>query len=253
MSYLISNYHTHTTRCMHAYDTEREYIEKAIQCGIKILGFSDHAPVPYRNGFVSGIRMTMEQGPEYVSCLKKLKKEYEDQIQIRIGFEAEYLKEYFEEQMAAFEEWGIDYLILGQHFNSSEMTGPYNAHETRDRNQLTDYVNTVLEAAATGRYSYIAHPDILNFVGDEKFYRQEFYRMCQGLKELQIPLEMNILGKATQRNYPSDTFFELAGEVGNEVILGLDAHCANQIDNPQTVSECKKMVERYHLNLITEI
>ena len=34
-AYLKANYHTHTTRCQHAYNTEREYIETAIEMGIK--------------------------------------------------------------------------------------------------------------------------------------------------------------------------------------------------------------------------
>ena len=44
---LIANYHTHTYRCGHAsMAPEREYVEKAIASGIKILGFSDHTPYP---------------------------------------------------------------------------------------------------------------------------------------------------------------------------------------------------------------
>lgn len=33
--FLTANYHTHTVRCRHAYDSEREYIETAIKMGIK--------------------------------------------------------------------------------------------------------------------------------------------------------------------------------------------------------------------------
>ena len=35
MDFLKANYHTHTVRCRHAYDPEREYIETAIKMGIK--------------------------------------------------------------------------------------------------------------------------------------------------------------------------------------------------------------------------
>ena len=47
--YLTANYHTHTYRCQHAGGTEREYIEKAIEVGIKKLGFSDHVPCPFKD------------------------------------------------------------------------------------------------------------------------------------------------------------------------------------------------------------
>ena len=38
------NYHTHTYRCRHAIGSEEEYIRKAIDGGLKVLGFSDHTP-----------------------------------------------------------------------------------------------------------------------------------------------------------------------------------------------------------------
>ena len=54
MKYLVSNYHAHTTRCGHAFGTEREYIEAAIECGIREFGFSDHAPIPYEKNSMKG-------------------------------------------------------------------------------------------------------------------------------------------------------------------------------------------------------
>ena len=44
---MIVNYHTHTTRCNHASGTEKEYVEAAIETGLKVLGFSDHTPYPF--------------------------------------------------------------------------------------------------------------------------------------------------------------------------------------------------------------
>ncbi len=44
---MLCNLHTHTWRCHHATGTERAYVEAAIQGDIKILGFSDHTPMPY--------------------------------------------------------------------------------------------------------------------------------------------------------------------------------------------------------------
>lgn len=41
---LLANFHTHTFRCHHAVGQDREYVEKAIEQGIKTLGFSDHSP-----------------------------------------------------------------------------------------------------------------------------------------------------------------------------------------------------------------
>lgn len=250
MKYLVSNYHAHTTRCGHAFGTEREYIEAAIECGIREFGFSDHAPIPYEKNFVSGIRMGMEQAEEYVNTLRKLGEEYKNDIHIYVGFEAEYLEEYFEEQMKCYDALGIDYLILGQHFNKSEKTGPYNAHETTDYKQMSEYVDVVIKAAQTGRYLYIAHPDIINFVGDKKVYEKEMTRLCTAMKELNIPLEINVLGAFYKKNYPCEAFFDIASKVQNDVILGLDAHTVDQIYNLKTYEECMDMVKRKGLHLL---
>ena len=44
---MIANYHTHTRRCRHARESEKEYVEEAIRSGLKVLGFSDHTPQVY--------------------------------------------------------------------------------------------------------------------------------------------------------------------------------------------------------------
>ena len=115
-NYLKVNYHTHTYRCNHAFDTERDYIERAIQAGIKKLGFSDHVPCPFKDGYVSRIRMEMYEAEEYVSTIRKLKEEYKDRIELFVGFETEYIPEFYEEQMKMFQKLNCDYMIMGQHF-----------------------------------------------------------------------------------------------------------------------------------------
>ena len=165
MDFLKANYHAHTWRCQHAYDTEREYIEAAISMGIEIFGFSDHVPCPYQDGYVSNIRMTMKQAPEYVETIRRLEAEYRDQIKIYAGFEAEYVPEFYEEQMRMFRNLGCDYMIMGQHFLGSEEKGPYTGTETEDESRIRRYVDLVIEGMKTGSYAYLAHPDLMNGFG----------------------------------------------------------------------------------------
>lgn len=94
---ITANLHTHTPRCHHAKGSEREYIEQAIANGFTTLGFSDHVPQPFKNGYVSTIRMTMEKLDDYVGTLRALQEEYAGRIQILVGFEAEYFPDLFEE------------------------------------------------------------------------------------------------------------------------------------------------------------
>ena len=89
-----TNYHTHTTRCLHATGSDEEFVLSAIKGGYQELGFSDHTPWKYHTDYVSDIRMTPEQLPGYVESLRWLQEKYKDQISIKIGLECEYFPEY---------------------------------------------------------------------------------------------------------------------------------------------------------------
>lgn len=84
------NFHSHTVRCQHAVGEEREYVEEAIKEGFEVIGFSDHSPYLFKNGYVSRIRMTMSQLEDYVKTIEALKKEYRDDITIFLALEMEY-------------------------------------------------------------------------------------------------------------------------------------------------------------------
>ncbi len=68
------NFHTHTARCNHAEGADREYVESAIKGGIKTLGFSDHSPYVFKDGYYSGFRMKPEELEGYVKSILDLKK-----------------------------------------------------------------------------------------------------------------------------------------------------------------------------------
>ena len=85
-----ANYHTHTWRCNHAEPDERAYVQAALDTGLKVLGFSDHSPYPFDDGYCSGFRMRCDQTAEYIRTIAALRDEYRGDIDIHIGFEAEY-------------------------------------------------------------------------------------------------------------------------------------------------------------------
>ena len=253
MGFLKANYHTHTTRCLHACDSEAEYIEAAIHMGIEELGFSDHVPCPFKDGSVSGIRMKMEQVPEYVSTIRRLGQEYKKYIKLYVGFEAEYCPEFFEEQMNIFRKYNCDYLIMGQHFLCNEFDGPYMGAVTEDESRIRAYVDRVIEGMKTGKFLYLAHPDLINYQGLDSVYDWEMARLCKAMRELNIPLEINLLGMSEGRQYPNEMFWKLVGENGNQVIMGLDAHSAMQMKNTECYNKAMEMVKKYKLNLLDRL
>ncbi len=218
------NYHTHTFRCYHATGTEWQYVERAWQNGIETLGFSDHAPMPFPDGHRSTCRMKLSLFPDYIETLLDLRERYRGRVEILIGLEAEYYPAVFFEFLELIRPYPIDYLILGQHFLGNETGMPYVGHPTDAEGRLVEYVEQVIEGMKTGVFSYLAHPDVMHFTGAPEVYRKHMTRLCETAKALGLPIEYNLLGLYERRYYPNAAFWQIAAEVGNTVILGVDAH-----------------------------
>ena len=230
MSVLTTNLHTHTFRCHHASGTEREYIEAAITSGIKVLGFSEHAPLIFEDGHEAHYTMNYCDVDDYFTTLKALKKEYKKDIQIHFGFEMEYYPKYFEENMKKLEPYGVEYLILGQHMTQNG-TSPYVGWYFGDPHILTCYVDDVIQGMKTGRFTYVAHPDLPLLDANIEIFQMEMDRLCAAAAELKVPLEFNLQGFLKRRNYPSDILLDLVKKYKNDIIIGVDAHCAEQLSD----------------------
>ena len=105
---MIANYHTHTPRCRHANGTEESYVQTAIQGGLKILGFSDHTPYCFPEGYYTHMRMYPHQLPEYCDTVRALQKKYADQLQIHLGLEVEYYPAFFPDLLPRLRDQGIE-------------------------------------------------------------------------------------------------------------------------------------------------
>ena len=80
----VANYHTHTFRCDHASGDCIDYAHIADRAGLKILGFSDHTPLP--DDRWADMRMTMDQLDEYEIAVKLARDAY-PRVRMLIGLE----------------------------------------------------------------------------------------------------------------------------------------------------------------------
>ena len=88
----MKNYHSHTARCGHAWGTDDEFVQAAIDNGFTVLGFSEHSPWPFVDGYQeidTRQRITMEELDGYLADMQALKEKYAGQIDIKIGLECE--------------------------------------------------------------------------------------------------------------------------------------------------------------------
>ena len=242
-----ANYHTHTTRCQHAIGTEEAYAQAALRGGFQALGFADHAPWPYRDGFVSGIRMLPGELPDYVSSIHALRERYAGKLTVHVGLEAEYFPRYHDHLLRMRDE-GIAYYILGQHYADSEEENMYVGLECRTDDGVRRYAEAVVRGIRTGLYRYLAHPDLfMRLRYDEDFNtacEEAADMICQAAKEQGMPIEYNLAGLSGRerdykggasrqysgrRGYPSPAFWWYARKWNNVAIIGVDAHAPDEL------------------------
>lgn len=251
---MIANYHTHTPRCHHAVGNEEEYIRCALERGLQELGFSDHAPQLFPGDYYSTFRMRPEELTGYMETVRTLRDKYRDRLTIHVGMEMEYYPDIFPKTMPLLREQGVEYLLLGQHCLGNEEPGnPYSSTPTGDESVLKWYCDQVIAGMHTGFFTYLAHPDLIHFTGDDRVYARYMENLCREAKACGMPLEVNLLGMEEKRHYPRRLFWEIAAQVGNPVVLGCDAHRPEALSDTAPEQEALKLVRDLQLPLLETV
>lgn len=278
------NYHTHTYRCGHANGNEEDMVKAAIDMKLDDLGMCCHVPLPHyrkhllyslpaiRNlkslaslclSFIKNgpsMRMPYIQIEEHLKKIEECQNKYKEQINIYKGFEAEGLQEYFDYYQSLLDEGKIDYLILGHHFHKHCIHNEYYGKPTLTKKELYQYCNDVEKALETHLFSYLAHPDLF-LIGYQNYdidMQTVSRRICEKAKECHIPLEINAGGMRRGLHhinsenlylYPNIHFWKIVSEVGNEVVLGFDAHDPSDL-NQAMYDQMMDFAKKLNLNVI---
>lgn len=232
-------FHVHTIRCKHASEeSDEEYIKKAIELNAKSIAFTDHGPFP---GNVFGNRMLIEELPEYIETLNKLKDKYKDKIKVWVGLEIEYFPgfdnmangESYYKRLKAME--GLDFLMLGQHMYEVNV-GHYSFSLDKDELDYLEAIGmgkSVADGIATGYFDVVAHPD--RTFRRRKMWDEELAQIGRNIieqaLEYDVILEQNESSKRYKRQYWKE-FWDMAKELSDsdqtgrelKIIRGLDAH-----------------------------
>ena len=248
------NYHSHTYRCMHSDQdmSDEEYIKDYIEMGFKKIAITDHCPEKNVIDTRPRVRMTYEQRKEYLQSIKDLKEKYKNQIEIKVGYEVEYLPG--EEKNIQELKDETDIIVLGQHFiydKNKELRILGKCDYTDE--ELVEYAKYIEKAMKLNIPDIIAHPDL--YMQRRKEFGEvetEVANMiCKAAEKYKIPLEINLnnifqrtynenrilnnLPLEEQRKklinvqYPRKEFWEIACNYNIKVIYGIDAHYRGQI------------------------
>ena len=244
-----ANYHCHTPRCMHAFGSEREYVEQAIRSGFGILGFSDHSPWPYKSDFVANMRMHVKRLEEYVTCVKALREEYKESIGIKLALECEGFPEFYPWLEDIREKYGFDYFILGNHYDTNDELGLGYFGACAGKKEMWRYLQTTTAAMQSGHFVYLAHPDLC--LNRREHFDADCERICREIcacaVATDLPLEYNLLGHRRQEGarkrgvlgYCTPEFWQIAAEYDIRAVIGVDAHNPEEMDCADLFEEAK--------------
>jgi len=222
--------HNHTTLCNHAEGSIEEYVETAMKEGIKVFGFSDHAPMDFDPKY----RMKFDEMELYHTMVTKAKKAYADRIEILFGYEVDYLEGHMDARVL---EADVDYLIGSVHFidgwgfDNPEFIGQY---EHEDIDVIWQRYFDQIEAMANSRlFDIVGHLDLIKVF---KFMpKRDIVEMASpaldAIANAGMTLEINVAGyrKPVAEADPSPALLKAAFERGIPITFASDAHTPEQI------------------------
>lgn len=222
--------HNHTTRCNHAEGTIDEYIQKAIELGIDIYGFSEHAPMDFDEHY----RLSFCDMDAYANEVLNAKEKYKNDIKILLGYEVDWLEGHME---ASVLNAKVDYLIGSVHFidkwsfDNPEFIAGW---KDKDIDEIWKAYFEATEAMAkSGKFDIVGHLDLIKIF---KFLPKQDPKILandalKAIKNSDMVLEVNTAGlrKPIGELYPSRDLLEVAYELDIPITFSSDAHTVEEI------------------------
>jgi histidinol-phosphatase (PHP family) len=242
---VLTDYHVHlrpddgdtgAERYFTAANAER-YREAATEHGIEELGVSEHV---YR--FVQALDVWSHPfwRATAVDDLDAYCAYVREETDLRLGIEADFVPGR-EDRLANLldaREW--DYVIGSIHFLGDEavdMPGEWDIWRDGGPDRVwARYFETLGEAARTGMFDVLGHPDLVKVFGaraplPDGDLRRFYERAMDGIAESDVAIEVSTAGlrKPVGEIYPAPAFLEMCLEAGRPVALSSDAHVPEQL------------------------
>ncbi len=223
---LLYESHCHTPLCNHAYGTPDEYAAKAGLRGFKGIIFTCHCPLP--DGFAADVRMTPRDFDTYVYMIGATRARFDGRVDVRLGLESDYYPgvEPWLEELHAREP--LNHVLGSVHYQMHDYRKLFYTGDAFTYQQL--YFEHVAQAAETGLYDTMAHPDLIKneSPADWNFARIQPYieRALDRIAATGVAMELNTSGlmKAYPEMNPSVDMLRLMKARDIPVVIGADAH-----------------------------
>ena len=213
-------------------DNAGRYRETATERGIGELGVAEHlhrfaqALDVWRHPFWQ--REAVDDLDAYCEFVR-------GQTTLKLGIEADFVPGREDRMANLLDARDWDYVIGSVHFLTDEaidMSGDWDVWRSADPDKVwSRYFDLLGEAARTGMYDVLAHPDLVKVWGAERplpdgDLRRFYDRAMEGIAESDVAIEVSTAGlrKPVEEIYPARAFLEMCVEAGRPVSLSSDAH-----------------------------
>jgi histidinol-phosphatase (PHP family) len=243
---MLTDYHVHlrpdeldaTPARFFTAATAERYREVATERGIAELGVAEHV---YRFSAALDVWDHPFWRPWATDDLDDYCAFVREETDLRLGIEADFVPGR-EDRMANLleaREW--DYVVGSVHFVSDMAVDLDDEWDIWRRGDSPErvwkrYFEWVGEAARTGLYDVMAHPDLVKVHGDtrprpEGDLRRYYEPMVEAFLDADVAVEMSTAGlrKRVGELYPARALLELVVEAGLPIALSSDAHVADQL------------------------
>lgn len=247
---LLADYHMHlekdsvTEDCRFAPDRVMEYAAAAAAAGLAEIGISEHChrfrqfrpimssllePQLVAGGWWLPDQFNYDLDGYVAAVLTAAGREAP--VAIRLGLEVDYIPGREDDIRALLAGYPWDYVIGSVHFLPGWAidVSPQDGWPHRDVDQAyRDYFQFLMEAAATGLFDIMAHPDLIKKFGHRpSFDLTPLYReAAEVFARAGVTAELSTAGwhVPVGEAYPAPQFLEILAGAGVPISLGSDAH-----------------------------
>jgi len=243
------SYHTHTNYCDGKARAEA-FIKRAIELGMKAVGFSSHAP------FLVNVSWNMDENRlmSYVSEIRALSAKYQEEIDVYLSLELDYIPGITQTFEQRIKQCGLDYTIGSVHLVKSPVENEFLFLDGPDTNyshglecfykgdvkkMVKDYFSQINEMILDQRPDIIGHIDKIKmnnkgryFSEEEKWYQDLLKESIAVIKETDCIVEINTRGLYTKKSpafYPDFNFAKTCRKHKIPMTISTDAHHPDEL------------------------
>jgi histidinol-phosphatase (PHP family) len=213
------------------------YLEVAGERGVEFLGVSEHVYRFHQALSVWQHPFWVEQATDdldrYCAFVR-------DETELRLGIEADFVPGREDRMAKLLDERDWDYVIGSVHFlldRAVDMRGDWDVWRSADPEKVwRRYFETLGEAARTGMFDVLAHPDLVKVWGADAPRPdgdlRRFYDLAMdGIAESDVAIEVSTAGlrKPVGEIYPAPAFLAMCLEAGRPIALSSDAHTPDDL------------------------